>query len=208
MILRAAGRPATRAMLVLAVALLIAIGAAGPAAAHAVLIGSDPADGAVLPVAPSVVTLTFDDAVKNFEPILTVTGPDGNQYQTGAATVDGAKLSTTVGPLPVAGDYAIAYRVVSNDGHPVQGQIHFALAPSGVTGSASPPATTAGPINTSPINTSPINTTSAPTVSTGSDPAESSSSGSSVWPWLLAVVAVAVAGAAVVVVRRRRSPGR
>ncbi len=199
MILRAAGRPTARAMLVLAVALLIAIGGAGPAAAHAVLIGSDPADGAVLPIAPSVVTLTFDDAVKNFEPILTVTGPDGNQYQTGAATVDGPKLSTTVGPLPVAGDYAIAYRVVSNDGHPVQGQIHFTLAPSAVAGSASPAASTAGPITTP---------TSAPTVSSGADPAASSSSGGSVWPWVVVVVAVALAGGAVLVVRRRRSPGR
>jgi methionine-rich copper-binding protein CopC len=213
MLLRIAARSGVRAVLVLAFALLLAAGWAGPASAHATLIGSDPADGAVVPAAPAVVTLTFDDSLEDFEPVLTVTGPDGTQYQTGAATIDGAKLSTAVGPLPAAGTYTVAYRVVSDDGHPVEGQTHFELAPPAagaaapgpVAGSAQVPAASTSTGSSTAAPSAPTGTTAAPpTVTSGTDTAAASSSGGwTAWQWLLVALFVVLAAGASMLVRRR-----
>ena len=49
-------------------------------------------------------------------------GPDGTNYQTGQVSAAGGQVSTAVSPLGPAGRYEIGYRVVSDDGHPVQGK--------------------------------------------------------------------------------------
>jgi hypothetical protein len=207
---RPAARSTLRAVLVLAVTLLATLGLAAPASAHATLIGSDPANGAVVQTAPTVVTLTFDDALANFEPVVTVTGPDGTAYQTGAPTVDGAQLRSAVAALPVAGAYTIAYRVVSGDGHPVEGTVSFELAATAVAPVASPtPAGTATPDPTSSAASSSATSatsaaTAAPTVTSGTDAASSSSSsGWSVWQWLIVGLFILLAFLATLVVRKR-----
>ncbi|HEY7816381.1 MAG TPA: copper resistance CopC family protein [Nakamurella sp.] len=204
---RPAARSTLRAVLVLAVTLLATLGLAAPASAHATLIGSDPANGAVVQTAPTVVTLTFDDALANFEPVVTVTGPDGTAYQTGAPTVDGAQLRSAVAALPVAGAYTIAYRVVSGDGHPVEGTVSFELAATAVAPVASPtPAGTGTPDPTSSAASSSATAaaTAAPTVTSGTDAASSSSSsGWSVWQWLIVGLFILLAFLATLVVRKR-----
>ena len=45
------------------IALLIALALAGEAYAHASLVKAAPADGAVVPVAPAVLSLTFNEPV-------------------------------------------------------------------------------------------------------------------------------------------------
>ena len=204
-----------RVLVVLALTLLATLGLAGTASAHATLIGSDPADGATLQAPPTTVTLTFDDTLENFEPVVTVTGPDGNQYQSGATTIDGVTLSTAVLPLTAAGTYTIAYRVVSDDGHPVEGQVRFDLAvPAPVsqapvdtpvtTASASPTPTSSGSAPSSSAPSSSATAPAASTVTTGADAAASSSStGWSVWQWLGVAVFLVLAFGASMVVRRR-----
>jgi len=105
-----AGRPfdGTRRLLTrLAVLVLLmlatGIGLAGPAAAHNVLISSDPADGSTLQTAPTTVRLTFDQPVQNFEPVVTVLGPDGQRYESGTPQVDSNVVTNTIGALPSAG---------------------------------------------------------------------------------------------------------
>lgn len=229
MLSRPAARASARAVLVLAVVMLACLGPAGPAFAHATLIGSNPAEGAVLQTAPSTVTLTFDDALAEFEPTVVVTGPDGNRYQSGPATIDGAELSSTVAPLTVAGAYTIAYRVVSHDGHPVEGEVHFELAPTAVTPTSAPIGTAASAaassagassaaassnrtsaatnsVAISPASPSP-GASPAPTVTSSADAAatstSSSSSGWSGWQWMIVVLFVAAAFLATMIVRRR-----
>ena len=108
------------------------------------LTSSNPTDGSVLDAAPQTVTLTFDQPVQNFEPVVVVTGPDGTEYQTGTPTVLGTSVEMSVGALPVAGAYAVAYRIVSTDGHPISGTWAFTWEPAeGVElgdGSEDPPA--------------------------------------------------------------------
>lgn len=109
---------------------VLAVGTASPASAHATLIGTDPAQGAVLAAAPDRIVFTFD------EPVVGV--PDGAQvFDARGAPV--ASSSAVSGPelrvrltQPVAdGTLVVAWRVVSEDGHPISGSLSFAIgAPS------------------------------------------------------------------------------
>ncbi|WP_062443519.1 copper resistance CopC family protein [Herbidospora daliensis] len=99
-----------------------------PAAAHTSLRGSDPAENTRVTALPKV-TLEFSESVRF--PAVVLTGPDGQRYENGKPRVDGRRVVQDVGPasaLP-SGAYTIAYRVVSRDGHPVEGEIPFTYVP-------------------------------------------------------------------------------
>lgn len=212
-----------RVVIVVALAMLATVGLAGNASAHATLIGSDPADGATLQAAPTTVTLTFDDSLENFEPLVTVTGPDGNQYQSGPADIDGAILSSAVTPLTAPGSYTIAYRVVSDDGHPVEGQVRFELAaPAGAApGGAAPSSTAAAPpAGSSPVSASAANSavnSAVPSTATSSgappaagqttEPPAQSSGSWSTWNVILIAAVVLIASSVSIIVRRRMVAG-
>jgi len=202
-------RQPLRIGVVAVLAALAAVGFAGPAAAHDVLISSDPADGSTVQVAPQTVTLTFDQPVQDFEPVVTVTGPDGQSYQSGSPTVDSTVVTNAVSPLTAAGEYAIAYRVVSADGHPVTGEVKFqftgAPAPAASSAASTP---TAGPTSAASGGTSSVGQSSTVPVSTAAVAPTSSSSGLSGWVWAaLALAAVLIIAAVVVVLRRPRESG-
>jgi methionine-rich copper-binding protein CopC len=215
MMFREATRTA-RVVIVVVLTLLGTIGLAGTASAHATLIGSDPADGATLQAAPTTVTLTFDDSLENFEPVVTVTGPDGNQYQSGAATIDGATLSSALTPLTAPGAYTIAYRVVSDDGHPVEGQVRFnlAVAAAPATSAAAPPAPSsalspAGSPSPSVSATTAGGATSSaaePVTQTGTEPAATANTWSTS-SWVMIGAFILIASLASIVVRRRLAAG-
>lgn len=128
--------PQVAALLVAAaLALLIS---AGTAVAHNSLIASDPPDGVSLASGPARVSLTFDLPVQPGFTTVTVTGPDGNQWQTGTPTEDGAVVSIPVRPLGPTGEYLIGYQVLGADNHTVRGAVRFILTTPG-TGIAAPP---------------------------------------------------------------------
>jgi copper resistance protein C len=202
-------RLSVRVAVLMLLTLAAGIGLAGPAAAHNVLIGSDPADGATLQSAPTTVKLTFDQPVQNFQPVMTVIGPDGQRYESGSPQIDSTVVSTGVNALPVAGAYTIAYRIVSADGHPVQGEVHFSLADGAVAGSGSSsaggsgdPAATASAAVSAGDLTGPG--TTGPTTAATAPAASSTLSG---WVWAaIAVAALLVAAAIVVILRRPGEP--
>ncbi|MFC4854850.1 copper resistance CopC family protein [Actinophytocola glycyrrhizae] len=103
------------------------------ASAHNSLTGSNPADKAVLDTGPAEVVLTFDQPVQEGEGLNTiaVTGPDGEQWQGGGATVDSNVVSAPVRELGPSGVYTIGYRIVSADGHPVSGELTFTVDTAG-----------------------------------------------------------------------------
>lgn len=126
----------TRVAVVAFVAAAAVLGLAGPASAHNVLISSDPADGSTLAKPLTSVSFTFDQPVQNFDPVVSLIGPDGRQYATGTPAISGNVVTGTVGTGP-AGAYAASFRVVSADGHPVTGQVHFSMGVrGGSTGTA------------------------------------------------------------------------
>ena len=198
-----AARHPRRSLARLAAALLLALGVmvglVGSASAHDVLISSNPKDGATLSNAPTSITFTFDQPVQNFDPVVSLIGPDGKQYATGTPTISGNVVTGSVGSGP-AGAYTAAYRIVSADGHPVTGEIHFTLT----TGhEASSPPSAAGSVV--PGTTSPGTGTSAAPPSIAAP--RSGSGGLSAWVWIGLILAAVVVAAAGVVLLRRPAPG-
>ncbi len=188
--------PGLLAAIVLAVG--VSVGFAGAASAHDVLISSSPADNATVTTAPSSLQFTFDQPVQNFDPVVSLVGPDGRQYATGTPSVSGNVLTGTVDAGP-AGRYTAAYRIVSADGHPVTGEIHFTLAGDG----AASGGTTAGDPTAAP---SAGDVGASPSAAAATAAPAATSSGLSAWLWIgLAIAAVVIAAAAVLLLRR---PGR
>ena len=164
---------------------LALLGSAGPAVAHNELIGSDPPDNAMVATSPAQVSLTFDLPLKPGFSTVTVTGPGSSQWQAGPPTEVGAVVSAPVRPLGPAGQYTIAYQVLSADGHPVRGAVRFTLTTPDSGTAAAPPAQS-DPAQSGPA---PAGTARSDTASPGNSP---------LWPWLagaglLLVVGVAVA---------------
>jgi methionine-rich copper-binding protein CopC len=112
-----------RALLLAVVAVLVVLAGAGPAAAHADFVSSDPADGAILSTAPAQVTLTFSEDLLAGANTVSITDKTGAVLATESLEPQGP---TIVAPWPAAasgGTYQVAYRVVSADGHPITGAV-------------------------------------------------------------------------------------
>ncbi|MCL7426344.1 copper resistance protein CopC [Streptomyces sp. YS415] len=138
-------------MLLGAVLVLLLLGGAGTASAHAALSGTDPENGAVLATAPRQLTLTFTESVGLLDDSVRVLGPDGTRLRVGEAehAEDDGTARVTLPRGLDQGTYTVAWRVVSADSHPVSGAFTFSVGkPSAVpvavdTGPAEHPATAA-----------------------------------------------------------------
>ncbi|MBJ7432910.1 MAG: copper resistance protein CopC [Microbacteriaceae bacterium] len=113
---------------VIITALGLAVLSAGPAFAHAELIGSSPAaDSSVASVTEVSVTageelLNIGENAEGF--VIAVSDADGAFYGDGCVSVQGDTASMDV-KLSLRGTYTVAYRVISDDGHPVEGSFTF-----------------------------------------------------------------------------------
>lgn len=97
-----------------------------PASAHDRIISSDPADGAVLDHSPTQITLTFSDEIEALGSQVVVVDTLGNELASGAPTVDGTTATLPLGMLTNSG-YTVTWRVVSSDGHPIDGTFGFTV---------------------------------------------------------------------------------
>ncbi|MEV5821612.1 copper resistance CopC family protein [Micromonospora haikouensis] len=122
-------------------ALAVLVAPAAPAAAHNSLASATPAADARLATPPSEITVRF---LQKLNPELTtvvLSDAARRVVPTGVPVVAGTRATVTVAePLP-DGTYTVAYRVVSTDGHPVQGSYRFTVADPAATAAApvSPP---------------------------------------------------------------------
>lgn len=141
--------------------------------AHASLRSVSPADGSTVRTAPTSVVLKFDEPISTSFATVTVTGPEGDAGN-GRAKVDGTTVSLDLDADLPNGAYKVAFRVVSEDGHPVSDTSTFRIAaadptPSGATtstgGSDAPTMTPLPQSSTS----SPSETPSAATSSDSDD---------------------------------------
>ncbi len=106
-------------------ALLLLIGFAGEASAHASLVFADPRDGTVLAQAPKTVQLRFNESVTAGAVNLI----DASGRQRADAVIDAKDEAINV-TLPAdlpKGTQIVSYRVISADGHPVAGSITFSI---------------------------------------------------------------------------------
>ena len=125
-----------RAAAVLLVAAVSVVLLASPASAHATLLQSDPAPGAVLARSPSAIALRFDSPVSAALGAVRVYDRGGSRVDTGGTEVRGPVVRLRVSGL-AKGSYVVTWRVTSADTHPVAGAFTFQV---GNTGNASSPA--------------------------------------------------------------------
>lgn len=119
---------ARRLLLGLLLAAVLIVAAARPAAAHATLRSTSPADGATLEVAPAEVTLQFDQPVTADLGGIRVYDQRAEQLAAGAAEpVDGdsSRLRVALPDDVAAGTYVTTWAVTSEDGHPIDGAFVF-----------------------------------------------------------------------------------
>lgn len=107
-----------------------------PAAqAHAGLVSSTPSAGEQLAALPSQVRLEFEEdllAIGGTKTnILTVTDSQGNEIDVKNSKLDGRILSVGIKPLNMTGKFTVNWRVVSGDGHPIQGSFQFEVSSVG-----------------------------------------------------------------------------
>jgi copper resistance protein C len=101
------------------------------ASAHSIVTGSSPEDGASIAEGPATVSITFNEVPQSQFATLNVVGPDGNLWSTGDPRIEGQSIVVDVGELGPVGDYTMAYRVTSADGHPISGTRTFTLTEEG-----------------------------------------------------------------------------
>ncbi|MFW5415650.1 copper resistance protein CopC [Nocardiopsis sp. CNT-189] len=121
------GRNRRRAAAVAAASALAwaALGSA-PAQAHDRLIDAAPGDGEALESPPEEVALVFSGELLDVGAAVTVVDAEGEAVASGEPEVDGAEVVQAVDGLPDGG-YAVRWRVVSGDGHPVSGGFGFTV---------------------------------------------------------------------------------
>jgi len=104
----------------------------GSAWAHARLVKATPADGASLSRAPESLVLVFNEVPELEFSSIKITGPD-SALLLEQTPLKGPNPNSLTVPLPSAelrvGRYAVNYRVLSVDGHLVEGGTSFSIAP-------------------------------------------------------------------------------
>lgn len=120
---------------------LVVLGSMGAASAHAALVSSDPEDGATLATAPAEVSFEFNENIGNAN--LALVAPDGSSVA--MADVQAVDDTVTGAPDDVdqAGIYTLSYRVVSADGHPIQGSVEYTVEAGQQVEQKAPPAAVA-----------------------------------------------------------------
>ena len=101
--------------------------------AHAQVTSSVPAKNQIVKVLPSLVWLEFDGDILSFGDkqinTITVTNSTKKRVDIGGPIVGGARISTRLKANLSAGKYLVSYRIVSEDGHPVEGSYSFTYKP-------------------------------------------------------------------------------
>jgi methionine-rich copper-binding protein CopC len=121
---------------------MVLLAPASPAAAHNSLQAANPARDARLSTPPKQITLTFLQRLDPAFTTIVLSDADQRKIPTGEPAVTGAMGTVPISQPLANGSYTVAYRVVSTDGHPVQGSYSFTVADP--TASAAPDMAASG----------------------------------------------------------------
>ncbi len=112
-------------------ALLILLGGATEAGAHAFLERADPRVGSTVRTSPAQLRLWFTEQLEPAFSRVRVVNEGGQQMDKGDSQVDPAEpkqLRISLSPLP-SGTYKVIWRVLSVDTHVTEGNFTFRVAP-------------------------------------------------------------------------------
>jgi copper transport protein len=131
---------ARRVTLLATLAVLFSLLFASPAAAHAELVNTTPANGEQLTKPPTEIQMTYTESVNLIDDGIRLVDNAGDTVRTPVPTVD---AQTVTWPMPAdlpEGSYVVTWRVVSADGHPIRGAFSFGV---GTAAAALPGSSTA-----------------------------------------------------------------
>jgi hypothetical protein len=205
-----------------AVAAALALVALMPAAVlgHSELEQADPAPGATISEAPTLIIADFTEAIDPARSTMELRGPDGAVVAAGGvAPGDPERVQMTIVPPTLGpGSYEVRWTTVTPDGNGIlRGRYTFTVA---VTAASQSPAPSVAP-STSPSGAPSVAPSAAPSTEASAAPTQPAtatpspsggggSSGSSGGPDAIVVIAVVallavIGGAAVYLVRGRRT---
>jgi methionine-rich copper-binding protein CopC len=204
--LATAARKSVPGLMVLLLAVLLT---PARASAHSDLTSSDPADADVLAQAPATVTLTFnEDLLAKGNAVTLKALATGERLDVGPVLVDGPTVTVEWPEQSPAGEFRVAYRVVSADGHPIEGAITFtveqevAAVPALVSDSPSPPASESPTASAAPADEA--SAVPNPVATTAADEDRQQGPGALIWILAVGLVILVGAGAGTWVTRRAR----
>jgi copper resistance protein C len=99
-----------------------------PAAAHAILIASQPQEGGRVPVGKVAIHLQYNSRVDRARSRLTLTRPDRSHAALPIAATGGPDEMNTAATL-TPGAYALRWQVLAIDGHITRGDVNFNVGP-------------------------------------------------------------------------------
>ncbi|MEY5057559.1 MAG: hypothetical protein RI987_363 [Actinomycetota bacterium] len=122
------------------------LGISAPANAHAELVEASPAADSLIGALPEYVDLTFGENIMTLEGsegsnIITVVDSNGAKVDDETIVVNAAVVSVGIKPGFGDGTYTVAYRVVSEDGHPIEGSYKFEVGEAAQTNVIAPAPT-------------------------------------------------------------------
>ncbi len=100
-----------------------------PANAHDQLVDQTPKPNSVVEAGRVLISLDFNNDLLNLSGTgaeILVAGPDGNLFNKGCVLVEGKNARLEI-ELDQPGEYQVAWRVVSSDGHPISDSFGFTL---------------------------------------------------------------------------------
>lgn len=131
------------------------LGLAAPAQAHDELLSSNPEANAIVEVAPEEISLRYSGEIMDIGNQVRVTNADGEQVGKGNVLVKGMTVTQPLAIKDLQADdtYTVKWRVVSSDGHPIQGVYTFTV------GKGKEIATPTASASTSAVSVSPTDKT-------------------------------------------------
>jgi copper resistance protein C len=187
-------------VLSLLLAVLSSLATAVAATAHAALRSMTPAAGSTVTTAPTKVVLTYNEAISSSFATVTVTDQDGDTVSSGRPAVAGKTVTQKLSAVG-SGRYTVAFRVVSEDGHPISQRLVFSVDLPTAT-SATPPTTATEP----PASPTSAAASAAPTPApTPGDSDDGTASTALAWGVGAAAFAVVAVGAVAWARRRQTS---
>ncbi len=98
------------------------------ASAHAILMKSEPAAGAQVPVGKLDMSFSYNSRIDRARSRLTLTGPDNNSQSVLRIAPDGPpNLLETSANLATPGAYVVRWQVLAIDGHITRGDVPFTV---------------------------------------------------------------------------------
>ena len=158
-------------LVVVATALMLVLPAAA-AQAHDTLESTDPAGGSVVGSVPENIGLTFSNTPIAIGSVVRVVDATGTDQADGQVSIVDNHVTQPVKSGAPAGNYTVTWRVVSSDGHPIEGTFTFTASSGNTSGDSSTsnsPAAISSPASTSPATASP---SAAPASGSGGLPTE------------------------------------